>query len=615
VKETPVRSGDVSRRAALVMLGCILAGRLLLGFAFSVLNPLGEAPDEADHYAYAAYIGSQDRLPQGPAMTQAKHPPLYHLLAAGVAKASGAEMDLAFLRSNPDVGVGPDAVAPNFFVHTRLESWPWRDGVLAMHLGRLVSVIAGVVLTAATYAMGRVIWPAWYAGPLAAAAFVAFLPESLFIGGAMSNDMLAAMWSALALWLALRARGAGEAILAGLAMGLAFLTKASTAGLWPVVCVAMLVNQPRSKDTVGIPGKGASHGYAPQAAGESTRSALRAAAGRAVLAGAVASLTAIPWLWRNWRLYGDPLGWPLVLATIDRRQGSLSAGDLDALARGWFFSFWGKTGGAGQLALPAPFYAAWALLILAAIAGGLIACLRKDYGPARQVTPAGWIVLLGAPAMTVLSILSYSRVALGTDQGRLLFPALAPIAILLVLGISGWLSPKGYRWLPAGFGAGMAIIAVLALVTGVLLPFAPPATPTSGELAAATEVNQVFGARLKLLAYGWGEVSEENAAIPLTLYWSAPQTPKEDLRTTLRLGDASGNLIWEWKRSPGAGRFSTDRWEAGRVVGDTYLVPAAALSGAAAVELGLRPFPEGDWLPPEPEPGAGPLLRIEKPNP
>jgi hypothetical protein len=613
VRETPVLSGDVSRRAALVILGCILAARLLLGFAYSALNPLGEAPDEADHYAYAAYIGREGRLPQGPEMTQSKHPPVYHILAAGLAKAVGVEMDFSFLRSNPDVGVGPDAEAPNFFIHTRLESWPWRAGVLAMHLGRLVSVIAGVLLAAATYALGRAIWPAWYAGPLAAAAFVAFLPESLFIGGAMSNDMLAAMWSALALWLALWARGAGGAILAGLAMGLAFLTKASTVGLWPVVCAAMLINRRYPKDTRWTTDHGVPLGYGRAIAEKPNGHSLRKSAGRAILAGVVASLTAIPWLWRNWRLHGDPLGWPLMLATIDRRQGPLSAGDLAALARGWFFSFWGKTGGAGQLALPAPFYAAWALLILAAATGGLIAWRREDRGPVRQVRPAGWVVLLGAPLMTVLSILSYSRVALGTDQGRLLFPALAPIAILLVLGVAGWLRPKDYRWLPVGFGAGMAVIALLALGTGILLPFAPPAP--SGELTAATAVHEVFGGRLELLAYRWGKASQGSAAIPLTLYWSAHQTPAEDLRTTLRLGDASGNPVWEWKRSPGAGRFSTDRWEANREVNDTYLVPADALAQAAGIEVGVRPFPEGDWLLPGTKPGAGPLLRIEKPNP
>jgi hypothetical protein len=329
----------------------------------------------------------------------------------------------------------------------------------------------------------------------------------------------------------------------------------------------------------------------------------------------VASLIAIPWLWRNWRLYGDPLGWPLVLATIDRRQGPLSGAELLALGRGWFVSFWGKTGGAGQLPLPSPLYIVWVVLVLAAVAGWLIAWRRKDQGPARQVTPAGWVVLLGAPLMTVLSILSYSSVALGTDQGRLLYPALAPIAILLVLGIAGWLRPAGYRWLPYGFGVGMAVIAVLALVTGIVLPFAPPPEPSPAEIAAATPVNEVFDEQVELLAYRWGEPQAPGSLAPLTLYWRALQAPGEDLRTTLRLNDGAGSLAWEWKRSPGAGRFSTDRWDAGRVVRDAYFVPVDALNRATGIELGIRPFPEGDWLPPVTRPGAGQLLMIEKSNP
>jgi hypothetical protein len=609
VRESPVLPNDVSHRAALVLLGCILVLRLILGFAYSALNPLGEAPDEADHYAYAAYIGTEGRLPEGPGMTQSKHPPLYHILAAGLAKAAGSEMDFTFLRSNPDVGVSPDAAAQNFFVHTRLESWPWRGGALSMHLGRLVSVFAGVVLTAATYALGRAIWPSWYSGPLASAAFVAFLPESLFIGGAMSNDILAAMWSTLALWLGLRAKGAGVAILTGATMGLAFLTKASTIGLWPVVCVAMLVNRRYPKGVLWTVDN--RRATSDESGGHSLGSSTLWAA----LAGVVASLIAIPWLWRNWRLYSDPLGWPLVLATIDRRQGSLYVADLLALGRGWFVSFWGKTGGAGQLALPSPFYIAWVLLVLAAVVGWLPALRRKDQGPVWWVTPAGWVVLLGAPVMTVLSILSYSRVALGTDQGRLLFPALAPIALLLVLGMAGWLNPKGYRWLPVGLGGAMVAIAVLALVAGIMLPFAPPPAPAQAEILAATAVNETFGGRVELLAYRWEQAQAPGAAVPLTLYWRALHAPAEDLRTTLRLSDAAGSTVWEWKRSPGAGRFSTDRWEANRVVRDMYLVPADVLSRTTGVELGLRPFPEGAWLLPATRLDTGPLFLIEKPNP
>ena len=205
--------------------------------SYSVVIPLGEAPDEADHHAYAAYIAHEHRLPEGAWMTQAKHPPLYHALAALIAGPVG--MDAGFLRANPDGGVGLDA-SPNFFVHTTLESWPWRDGPLAMHLARLISVLAGVGLVAATYALGLAIWPGWPAGALAAAAFVAFLPESLFVGGAMSNDMLAAFLATTALWAGLRSRKLWQAILTGILMGLGLWAKVSVAALWPVVCLAMV---------------------------------------------------------------------------------------------------------------------------------------------------------------------------------------------------------------------------------------------------------------------------------------------------------------------------------------------------------------------------------------
>jgi hypothetical protein len=120
---------------------------------------------------------------------------------------------------------------------------------------------------------------------------------------------------------------------------------------------------------------------------------------------------------------------------------------------------------------------------------------------------------------------------------------------------------------------------------------------------------------VELLAYRWGEATEERTAVPLTLYWRASQPPGEDLRTTLRLSDAAGSPVWEWKRSPGAGRFGTDRWEANRVMRDTYLVPVDALGRATRVELGLRPFPEGAWLLPATRLDTGPLFLIEKPNP
>ena len=576
---------DLSPEVAAKFLVVLLLACLLLGFAYSALNPLGEAPDEADHYAYAAYVAREGHLPVGPTMTQGKHPPFYYLLSAGVIKLLGADPDFTFLRSNPDGGVGP-AATPNFFVHTGLEAWPWRGGALAMHLARLVSVLAGVILVAGTYALGRAVWPSWYAGPLAAAAFVAFLPETLFVGGAMSNDMLAAMWTTLALWLLARALKRSSiaprpsvvsAVLAGACLGLAFVTKASTGSLAIVFAVAF--------------------GAAAWPQGARRWPGLRALIPGIVpvlLAGLVAFGIALPWLWRNWRLYADPFGWPMVLATIDQRQGPMGLADVAQLLRGWWFSFWGKFGGAGHIALPGIFYIFWAVLSVSALAGWLVWLVRRRHsaGLIRQTTLSGWVILLGAPLVTAAGIYSYSQVALGTDQGRLLFPALGPLALLIAGGLSAWVPRHSLRLVSGLFAGSMAVIAAAALYAGVMLPFAPPPEPDNQQLEAAQALDVGFGPLALVAMAGDAPTSDQ-----LTLYWRAAQHISDDLRTTLRLLDADGALLWEWKRSPGAGRFSTDRWPVGRLVADTYRIPIEILPKVQRVEIGLRPFPEGAWVP------------------
>ena len=138
--DAPARSIARSPRRIFV---AILAIYLLLAVGYSVALPLGEAPDEADHYAYIVYLGQNRTLPVGPEVTQGKHPPLYHAAAAALTAWTG--LDFTFLRSNPDaLPLGPDK-PPNFFVHTTLESFPWRGGALALHLARLLSVALGAV--------------------------------------------------------------------------------------------------------------------------------------------------------------------------------------------------------------------------------------------------------------------------------------------------------------------------------------------------------------------------------------------------------------------------------------------------------------------------------------
>jgi 4-amino-4-deoxy-L-arabinose transferase-like glycosyltransferase len=477
---------------------------------------------------------------------------------------------------------GAESQASNFFIHTRLEDWPWRGGVLAMRAGRFLSVLAGLVLVLATYLLGISLWPHRRGVALLAAAFAALLPESLFVGGAMSNDLFAAMWATLAMWLALSGRNWRGAALAGLCLGLAFVSKASTGSLAVVVGAALLLSA-WPTDRLIWPGI----------------KRLQPALAQVAVAGAAAFAVAAPWLWRNWRLYGDPFGWSVVLATIDRRQGALGLADVAQLLKGWWLSFWGKFGGAGHIPLPAALYLVWALLGFAALSGWLLWFAQRRKRMPEDVANrhfgqrwAGWIVLVGAPLVTAAGIYSYSKTALGTDQGRLLFPALGPLALLVAGGLAAWIPRRAFRAASAAFAVGMTIVAIAALYAGLVLPFGPQPAPSGDQIAAATPIHARFGP-LELLGAKW----DQPATGELTLYWRAAEPVSDDLRTALRLVDGQGNLLWEWKRSPGAGRFSTDRWPVGRAVADVYRPPADALAHAQRVELGVRPFPEGPWIP------------------
>jgi hypothetical protein len=101
---------------------------------------------------------------------------------------------------------------------------------------------------------------------------------------------------------------------------------------------------------------------------------------------------------------------------------------------------------------------------------------------------------------------------------------------------------------------------------------------------------------IELVSYRWEPEARQPDKRQLILYWRAVRPVTTDLRAALRLLDAQGGMIWEWKRSPGAGRFSTDRWPGGRLVADVYHIPVEHLARAARIEVGVRPFPEGAWL-------------------
>jgi hypothetical protein len=226
-----------------------------------------------------------------------------------------------------------------------------------------------------------------------------------------------------------------------------------------------------------------------------------------------------------------------------------------------------------------PSWIYWILAVICVIgATGLIRAWRRfptDFRPAI-------LLLILSVVLVALGIWRYSLVALGTDQGRLLYPAISAIVTLLALGLAAWTAA---RWRPVVATTGIVALAGLSVygLVGVIQPaFARPLAVT--ETGLNSESDRVrFG---ELVLVDWQTSPEPQ------LLWYAPQKPTDDWRTNLRVVAEDGSLVWEWRRSPGYGRWSTDHWPAGTTLRDEYEVdwPDWAGPGRYRLELSVQPL-------------------------
>ena len=190
-----------------------------------------------------------------------------------------------------------------------------------------------------------------------------------------------------------------------------------------------------------------------------------------------------------------------------------------------------------------------------------------------------------------------------------MFPALAAMAVWVGVGLVGlidWIGGDRKKEKQKEqvrdaravgvFTAAMATFGLVALV-GLIQPgFAPP-EPVAPARSQPSEIVARFGDGLTLAGVELPTSPPSvGQPVPLRLTWWASQPLAEDLRPTLRLRHQDGWQAAEWSHSPAGGRYSTDRWQAGEVIADDYLLaPEPASAGKYGVELGVRPF-NGDWL-------------------
>lgn len=532
----------------------ILVGYLLLGLTFGLLVPPFENLDEIEHFGVVRHVAETGRLPvHGAPEAEAYHyrqeasqPPLYYLLSAALVRFLGLRADDAagFWRFNPYVSCGPNAASPydnraTFYHNARSESFPWRGALLMLHFLRAWSTLLQAGTVVGAYLLARRLFPRRRAVVLLAMAVVAFNPQFLLVASGVNNDNLVTPLVTWGLLVLLRAWLEGlswrRALVLGLLIGLAGLSKLSGWLLLPFSCLAMLISFLRRP-----------------------RAALRSFLISLVLVMLTALAVGGWWFWRNWQLYGDPTALQPMLELVgarDRPAFSLSVADL------MFRSFWGQ--------IPCAFYPPafyWPYVALTALG---VAGLVRGW---RRLVIEERLAALGLVAWFGLVVVGWMRWDALTPAtgGRLLFPALPAVALLLALGIAGLGRPRVIVPVIA-----LALILTAWWTAADILPafFAPPRRyPDAAAVQPDHPLDATFGDATHLMGYDLRLV-ERGPRLDLTLYWQAAAPVSDDLVLAIQLvspvpGDTT--LRWNYNSWPGRGNDPTSAWRPGEVIADRY---------------------------------------------
>lgn len=337
---------------------------------------------------------------------------------------------------------------------------------------------------------------------LFAAAFVAFLPQFLFISSVVSNDNLATALSTASLWLVARFLNSGltprRAIVLGLFVGGAVLAKVSTAALVPLVLLAIVYLTLRNRTWR-----------------------------KGIHSGAVFILTAAIiagwWYVRNVVIYGQLYPFAPLAALVGTRPNPLSLWRwVSSEGEGLRLSTWGVFGWFNILGSPS-FYFLYDALAALGIVGLAFSLVRRENVSLRIMILPIWI------GLCVAALWEYTSTIVST-QGRLLFPAISAWAILWAWGISSLVPARFRSWGMGALSAGLSLSALLTPFLFIAPAYSPNIISANQIPSVAARIDRHFDNGVVWLGAALDQTTvRPGEELTLTLYEQVPAgySPKD----------------------------------------------------------------------------------------
>jgi len=577
----------------------IVAAFIVLSSIYSVATPIFESPDEWLHYPLVKHLADGNDLPvQDPEVgtpwqQEGSQPPLYYWWMAFATRWIDTGDAPERLYRNPFAAVGDASLEANrnIIIHTPAEDFPWHGTTLAVHLIRFLSIGMGALTVALGYAIARRAFPERRSIALGTASLIAFNPMFAFLSGTVNNDNLVILWSTLAIYLlvgcmtessaGVDARGWLRRAALGVVVGLAALTKVSGLTLLPVIGLGLTIRHLRRRDGSGW-----------------IASALLVAVPVAVIAGW--------WYARNAQLYGEWLGLDVMVAVYGQPRALPGTWpELIGEFEGFRFSYWAVFGIFNILTF-AGAYPVFDVFSLAALVGwgGYVARAWRHGERDRVVL----LALLALFVMTVLAGLLRWTIMIASSQGRLVFPAIAAIALMLWLGWDTLWSMLGERigltrlrearWSMPIF---LFALAAVAPFRDIFPVYAGPAVLTPDQLPAGLNILNVdYGDVFRLIGYAVDPRSGREGTAEFTLYWQCLRRPPADYGVFAIVYGRGLQEVGKRDAFPNRGQYATRLCSRGTIFVDPYRIKVKADADRPTVlraQIGLRDWEQNTDLP------------------
>ncbi len=562
-------------------LAMILLVFLSLSGLYNWLVPPFEGPDGPEHFAYIEWLINQRNFPpQGKAAwdtavrQEASQPPLYYLIASIPARLIGISEPPATYQPNPHFPSSAPGTIPdnkNVAIHYPADTQALQGSWLALYVARGISTCFGVLLIISVYNLAQLVMPKHPQTALLSAVLLTITPQVLFLSSIVSNDMAAAATCGWTLWLLARllkkGPSTGRGIGLGLAFGLAGLSKTSTLvlGLPLAIGFAWLwVVQPQNRKVT-------------------VRSAIWAGGSTLVVAGW--------WYIRTWILYGTPLGLNTHYLAPWALGGENAAASRTAEWLEVFYSYFAAFGW-GNIKFTAWVYWILMAIMLAAPVGISISGWRWLKQKRRLNPSILTLLLLALTTVAASAALERWMRQVTAPHGRLLFPALAAISVLLIIG---W--QKLHRLLPY---LSITYLTGLTLFAPILLIYPAYSPPATVELANPS-IGWQFGDIAELQSVTpMSRSVEAGEVLPIQVCWRPLARAKHDYSILVHLVGPNNQVVASRYTYPGLGSYPTSVWEPEKPFCDQILVdiPAElAQTLVYQVELGLIDYETMDRLP------------------